>query len=365
VTPTPFADRLARLRAAIADRGVDGVLVGYPANVRYLSGFTGSSGWLLITQDAARLVSDFRFRLQAADEAPDFEFVEIKRTDEDLPAALAALGCAAVGFEAEHLTVQTHQRLAARLPDLRLEATTDLVESLRMIKDESELALLERAATLTDAALRHGLALLAPGIAERELAAEIEGFIRRAGGEVSFDRTGDVTIVAAGPRGALPHARPTDHAVKSGEAVVFDLGAKVGGYTADLTRTVVVGEASQRQREIYALCLEAQQAGLEAVRPGAVAQEVDAAARGVIERAGLGDLFGHGLGHGVGLEVHEAPRLARGETRVLEPGMVVTVEPGVYLPGEFGVRIEDTVAVTPQGRRALTRSAKPEKIPAL
>jgi len=354
----PFADRLARLRAAIADRGAQGLLVSNLVNVRYLSGFSGSSGWLLIAQDAARLVSDFRYRLQAAEEAPGFEFVEIKRADEDLPGAIAALGCEAVGFEAAHVTVDTHRRLSERLPGVRLEPTTDLVESLRITKDEGELALLARAAQLTDAAMKHALSLLAPGVGERALAVEIEAFILRAGGEVAFG-----PIVAAGARGALPHARPTEHAIQRGEAVILDLGASVDGYAVDLTRTVVVGAGSARQREVYALCLAAQQAGLEALRPGAAAEAVDAAARGVIEQAGLGECFGHGLGHGVGLEIHEAPRLARRESRALEAGMVVTVEPGIYLPGEFGVRIEDTAVVTPQGRRLLTQSPKTQEIP--
>jgi Xaa-Pro aminopeptidase len=347
------ADRLTDL---LPGAGVDALLVTNLVNLRYLTGYTGSSGVALIGPEVRAFVTDFRYVEQAAEEV-DSSFDRRRAARELLEAVDDALpaGELRLGFEEAHLSVSEHARLRERLPDrVELVGLDGLVEQLRAIKSPEEVAAMRVASEVADVAFEHLTSERFIGRTERELALVLEYEMRRRGAQrASFE-----PIVATGPHGALPHARPRDTEVRKGELVVIDWGAQVDGYCSDCTRTVAAGPADGRGAEIYELVLEAQIAGVQAVTAGAVARDVDAVARGVVEAGGHGQRFGHGLGHGVGLEVHERPRVAQRSDAVLEAGNVVTVEPGVYLPGELGVRIEDLVAVTDGGCEILTPLSK-------
>jgi Xaa-Pro aminopeptidase len=348
--------RADRLTDKLAGAEVDAVLITDLVNVRYLTGYTGSNGLALIGPDTRAFVTDFRYVEQAAEEV-DPGFDRLKASVDLLEAIKDALptGEVRLGFEAAHVSVREHERLRGLVPDrVELVGVTGLVEELRAVKDSAELAAIRAAAALADDAYGQLIAGRLVGRTERELALELEFDLRRRGAEQpSFS-----PIVAAGPHGALPHASPRAVEVRHGDLVVIDWGAQLDGYCSDCTRTVAAGHAGDHAREIYQLVLDAQLAGLDAVKPGAGGRDVDGVARDRIEAAGHGENFGHGLGHGVGLDVHEAPRLSQRSDSVLEAGNVVTVEPGVYLPGEFGVRIEDLVLVTDDGREILTGISK-------
>jgi len=362
----PIAERVARVADAAAAAGVDALLVSAPVNVRYVTGFTGSSGLALISaqrDDGARtgghrFITDFRYATQASQEVAEAFDREVV-ADKPLDAVAACLGSAGgrLGFEETGLTVGAHRRLGERLSDgWRLVACEGIVEGLRAVKDAGELERIRAAAALADEALSSLLGEGIVGRSERDVATELELRMRKLGAEgASFE-----PIVAAGPHGALPHATPRDQLIGGDVLVTIDWGAKLEGYCSDCTRTFATGaEISRRAREVYALVREAQELGLQAVRAGKTGREVDAVARAVIEQAGHGEHFGHGLGHGVGLDVHEAPRLSRTAGELpLRPGNVVTIEPGVYLPGELGVRIEDLVIVTEDGGEAVTSIPK-------
>ena len=350
------AARIARIQEGLPAEGIDAAYVASLPNVRYLCGFTGSNGCLVIGRSGARFLTDGRYREQAAEQVQGAE-VDVYGLPDDLERglgrALSDFGAHNVGFESAHLTVAMLERLRGAT-GFEFVPTSQLVERLRMVKEPGELDRIREAARLADEGLAHVLERVAEGVTERELALDLEFFMRRAGAEdVSFD-----PIVAAADRSALPHARPTERQVEKGRYLLFDLGAIHDGYCSDMTRTVVVGEADDRHREIYHLVARAQQAGLDAVAPGRPAAEVDRAARSVIEEAGLGDAFGHGLGHGVGVEIHEAPTIRSTSRDVLEAGQVITIEPGVYIPGWGGVRIEDLLVVTADGAEVLSRSSK-------
>jgi Xaa-Pro aminopeptidase len=349
----PRADRLTE---KLPGAGVDAVLITDLVNVRYLTGYTGSNGLALIGAGIRAFVTDFRYVEQAAEEV-DSSFDRLRATVDLLEAIKDALGPGELrlGFESAHVSVREHGRLRELLPDrVELIGTHGLVEELRAVKEDGEVAAIRAATALADAAFERLIAGGLVGRTERELAVELEFDMRRRGAErPSFE-----PIVAAGPHGALPHASPREVEVRRGELVVIDWGAQLDGYCSDCTRTVAAGASTERGAEIYQLVLEAQLAGLDAVAPGAGGRDVDAVARKRIEAAGHAEHFGHGLGHGVGLDIHEAPRLAQRSEAVLEPGNVVTVEPGVYLPGELGVRIEDLVVVTDSGCDVLTSLSK-------
>lgn len=327
-------------------------------NVRYLSGFSGSNGALLIFADEreAVLATDGRYRTQAGKQAPDLEVVIERALGRHLSRRAADDGVRRLGFESHVVTVDGLDALTAALEDTctELVRAAGTVEALREVKDAGELALLRLAceagdAALTDLVRRGGLRL---GRTEREVARELEGLMLDHGADaVSFE-----TIVAAGPNSAVPHHRPTDAVLATGDFVKIDFGALVAGYHSDMTRTFVLGKAADWQLEIYQLVSQAQKAGREALQPGAELREVDAAARQLITDAGFGENFGHGLGHGVGLQIHEAPGIGATSAGTLLPGSVVTVEPGVYLPGRGGVRIEDTLVV-PTGKPETSRTA--------
>ncbi|HYM68494.1 MAG TPA: Xaa-Pro peptidase family protein [bacterium] len=347
-------DHLERARHYLAGSGVDALLLVKAENRRYVTGFTGSAGIALVAGGAALLAVDFRYYEQAAAQATACEIV---RGGADLPGALATAARAhelrRIGFEAEFMPYAQVERLREKLSPSELVPLGD-VDRVRWVKDDGEVAAIERAAEISDAGFAHMLTVLRPGMTERSAAVEFETFMRRAGAErLSFD-----LVFASGPRSALPHGRATDRVLEAGDLVTLDFGPVCDGYTSDCTRTVVLGRPDDRQREVYALVLEAQRQAIVAVRGGASSRTVDAVGRGVIEAAGYGEAFGHGLGHGIGLEIHEGPSLSPRMDVPLEPGMVWTIEPGVYLPGWGGVRIEDDVVVTAEGCRVLTHAPK-------
>lgn len=340
--------RADRLVALLDEREVDALLVTNLVNVRWLTGYTGSNGVALVgVHDLRCFVTDFRYVTQAREQVSGFE----QRVGENdlLDEAVAALpdGDLRLGVEDQHMAVRTFDRLREALPaSVELVPAGGGVEQLRAVKDDEEVARVRAAAELADAALQATIAGGLAGRSERDVALALEAEMRRLGAErPSFD-----TIVAHGPHGALPHAVPRDVEIAPGTLVTIDWGAQLDGYCSDCTRTFAAAAApSAAAREVYELVLRAQLAGLDAVAPGVSGRDADAAARAVIEEAGHGEHFGHGLGHGVGLEIHEAPRLSKTSGATLEAGQVVTVEPGVYLPGQLGVRIEDLVLVTGDG----------------
>lgn len=327
-----------RLELATVERGLDRMLVTDLTNVRYLTGFTGTNGACVCGPGARLFFTDFRYTERAAAEVEGWETVTVAS---DWLAGIAARLSGRVGFEDDHLAVRNLEKLKEKLSaGVEMVAAGGSVERLRRVKDAVELAAIEEASKLADEVWRWALERGLAGRSEREVARAAEARIRELGGDPSFP-----AIVAAGPNGALPHAEPGERPIGDGELVVFDMGAKLDGYCSDGTRTYATGEPGEEARAVYRVVLDAQLAALEAIRPGARGDEVDAAARRVIDAAGHGERFGHGLGHGVGLEVHEGPRLSVRSDDVLESGEVVTVEPGVYLPGRLGVRIEDLVVV--------------------
>jgi Xaa-Pro aminopeptidase len=351
--------RAARLRPLFDDAGIDALLVTNLANVRYLTGFTGSAGVVLVTPDALVFTSDGRYRTQAGEQldAAGVEArVEIGATVAEQRAAVArALDAGArVGLEAATVTWSQQRELATSLDDHELVPTEGLVERLRCVKEPGEVARIRAACAIADDALAALLPRLADGPTERDFALDLELEMRRRGASGnSFD-----PIVASGPNGAKPHARPSARRVERGELVVIDFGCIVDGYCSDMTRTVSVGDPGPDARHVWDVVRASQAAGRDAVAEGVECSAVDRACREVIVEAGWGDAFVHGTGHGVGLEIHEAPRVAATARGSLEAGSVVTVEPGVYLPGVGGVRIEDTVVVTPDGADPLTEFPK-------
>ncbi|HYH54425.1 MAG TPA: Xaa-Pro peptidase family protein [Solirubrobacterales bacterium] len=340
-----------RLEALLAERELDRMLVTDLTNIRYLTGFTGTNGACVCGPGVRLFLTDFRYTERAAAEVEGWEAITISA---DWLGGIAERLQGKVGFEDDQMSVRLLGKLQEKLAgETTMVAAGGTVEQLRRVKDTEELARIAEASKLADEvwswSLERGLA----GRSEREVALAAEARIRELGGDPSFP-----AIVAAGPNGAQPHAEPGAREIGRGELVVFDMGAQLDGYCSDGTRTLATGEPNPEARAVYETVLQAQQAALEAIRAGVRGEDVDGAARKVIDGAGHGDRFGHGLGHGVGLEVHEAPRLSFRSDDVLAPGEVVTVEPGIYLPGEFGVRIEDLVVVTDEGLRNLSTLPK-------
>ncbi|MFN8053262.1 MAG: Xaa-Pro peptidase family protein [Acidimicrobiales bacterium] len=351
------AGRLDRLRAVLAESPADALVVTNLTNVRYLTGFTGSAGILAVTAGAATLITDGRYADQApaqvaAAGAP--VTVEVGTVDQDRILAASVGAASHVGLEAQAVVWAAQRRYAELFSGRELVPTTDLVEQLRIRKDAGELDRMTRAAAIADAALAEVRPMLDERPTEREFGLALDTAIRRLGATGnSFE-----TIVASGPNGALPHARPTDRTIVEGDLVVLDFGAVVDGYCSDMTRTVAVGELTEFQHRMVEGVATAQRAGVDAVAAGVNCKVVDEACRDVLEELGWGERFTHGTGHGVGLDIHEAPRVSSVSDATLEPGFVVTVEPGVYIAPHGGVRIEDTVVVTETGCTVLTRSPK-------
>lgn len=350
------AERLTKLRSVMEAEGLEALLITNPVNRRYISGFTGTSAYIVVTADSALLFTDFRYMTQANEQAPSFKVIEhgVKALA-SIGEALREAGIRKLGFEQNDVSYGSFLMYGQDLGDaIALIPTGGLVERLRRIKDERELAVLRQAVAVSDAAFEHMLTFLKPGLPELEVALELETFMRKQGAKgSSFD-----TIVASGERSALPHGVASERRIGSNEFVKMDYGALYQGYCSDITRTVVMGEPTPKHREIYDIVLEANLAAIAGLRAGMTGREGDALARSVIEKYGYGDKFGHGTGHAVGMDIHESPRLSKTEDAVLEPGMVVTVEPGIYLPGFGGVRIEDMVVVTETGCEVITRSTK-------
>jgi Xaa-Pro aminopeptidase len=354
-----FPARQKKLREHLATIRLDALLISHLPNIRYLCGFTGSAGLLLVEEAGSVFFTDVRYDTQAHDEVKGAKVVIARK------AVVTALGewltrrkrgrGRTIGIEAEHFTLAEKKRLAEVLPSgVRVKATTSVVERDRMVKDGDELDRIRAAVALGAKLFDRALEVLRPGVKETDVAGEMEFAARRGGAEeMSFP-----TIIASGARSALPHGRASDKAIAPGGFVVCDFGVILSGYCSDQTRTVWVGTVSEDARRAYQAVKEAQEAAIDAVRPGVAVVEVDAAARKVLRKAGLGRYFTHSTGHGVGLEIHEAPRVANGQKEILQPGMVITIEPGVYFPGKWGVRIEDMVAVTAGGCEVLTPTSK-------
>ena len=350
--------RLGKLRALIAEKELDALLISQQENLRYLSGFTGS-GWLLLSERKAVLVLDFLYVEQAKGESPGFEIVQIKQDLHDwLPGLVSDSGWHKLGFESNFVSYEAYRKLSetvkAKQMNVELAATTGIVEQLRSIKEPQELVFMNEAAELGDAAFEQAKATIRPGMTEREAAWQIERILRHKGSEtMPFD-----IIVASGPNSALPHARPTDRRICSGEPVIIDMGARVGGYCSDLSRTLFFGRPDETFQKVYDTVLRAQTTALEGIKSGMAASQADRLARSVIEEAGYGSAFGHGLGHGVGLAVHEFPRLGLTSADWLAEGMVFTIEPGIYLAEQGGVRIEDMAVLETDKVRVITRASK-------
>ena len=358
-----FSERLKRFRQILSEQRLDSFLVAVPENRYYLSGYTAedlnlteSSGYLLLTQASGYLLTDPRYEEAAKAEAPDFELVIYTQgLPQALPDLLSELKTERLGVESHFLTCkrcrEVEESLGKARPSAEMVQTDDLIERLRVIKDEVEIEEILKSVRLTEKALQAAWNFLAPGRTEKEIAWVIEKTIREGGGQaVSFP-----PIAAGGPNAALPHAVPTDRRVGRGESVVLDLGSKLDGYCSDMTRTWILGEPAPGLAEIYKIVREAQLAAQSVMRAGIDSVEVDSAARDLIRNAGYGDKFGHGLGHGVGLAVHEKPGLRKVDPVPLEANMVITVEPGIYLPGFGGVRLENMVRITNTGCELMTR----------
>ena len=356
-----FLGRQKKLWEHLATTRFDALLVSHLPNIRYLCGFTGSAGLLLVTESGSVFFTDVRYDAQGHEEVKGARVVIARK------ALLSAVGewignlrqrkskGWALGIEAEHLTVAETKRLGDLLPSrVRLRNALAMVERARMVKDEDELELIRAAVRLGATLFERALEVLRPGVKETDVAAEMEYAARRAGAEeMSFP-----TIIASGARSALPHGRASGRAIAPGGFVVCDFGVILAGYCSDQTRTVWVGAPTKDAQAVYDAVKEAQLVAIAAVRPGISVGEVDAAGRKILRKAGLGRYFTHSTGHGVGLEIHEAPRVAAGQKEALKPGMVITIEPGVYFPGKWGVRIEDMVAVTEGGCEVLTPTSK-------
>ena len=363
-----YPRRIGALRRRLTRAGVTGLLVTHLPDIRYLSGFTGSSAALAVTRRAARLFTDGRYTTQAAEETIAGVKVEIVSGSASVAAIqwlAVQLGEAGitgqalqVGFDSAHTTVAELERwreaLPAKLRRKLLTPTPSLVEPLRHLKDEDEIAIMREAAALGDALFSHILTVIRPGIPEAAIAAELEYQARLLGAEgMSFE-----SIVASGPRSALPHGRASQTPLPRRGFITLDFGVILKGYCSDMTRTVCLGKPTTRERETYDLVLAAQQSAVAAVRAGVECGTVDEAARGILRQAGIAEAFSHSTGHGVGIEIHEGPRIAAQQKEKLAPGMVITIEPGVYFAGDFGLRIEDMVAVTRTGGEVLTHSPK-------
>lgn len=351
------ARRRQRLARTLKEENLDALMISNPVSVTYLTGFSGDSSYLILERRQTILVSDARFTVQIAEECPKLD-THIRPPSQNIHQAVAEvidkLAIRTVGFESSHLTVGDLETLADLLPAVSWAGDCNRVETLRAVKDPSEVAQIREAIAIAERAYRMFLAMLRPEDTEKELADNLEHYVRRAGGRcASFP-----SIVAVGERAALPHAPPTAKTVGEAGLLLVDWGASGRFYKSDLTRVLATRKISPKLTKVYEMVSRAQAQAIRAIRPGVKGHDVDAEARNVIADAGFGPFFGHGLGHGLGLEVHEAPAVRQNSQTVLEAGMVVTIEPGIYLPGWGGVRIEDDVLVTPDGGEVLTSVAK-------
>ncbi|MGJ7921332.1 M24 family metallopeptidase [Neobacillus sp. LXY-4] len=347
-------EKLQKLRSQFEQLGIDGLFITSPYNRRYMTNFTGTSGSVLITGEQALFITDFRYVEQAAKQCEGYTIVKHGSSMlEEISCQSEKLGITKLGFEQDFLSYSTYSSYKDAVK-AELVPISGIVEKLRLIKNDSEIKILKEAADIADAAFKHILDFIRPGLTELEVANELEFFMRNSGAtSSSFD-----TIVASGYRSALPHGVASDKVIEKGEFITLDYGAYYKGYVSDITRTVSVGQPDPKLKEIYEVVLEAQLRGVDGIKPGMSGKEADALTRDYITEKGFGEYFGHSTGHGIGLEVHEGPALSVRSDIILEPGMVVTVEPGIYIPGLGGVRIEDDTLITKDHNELLTHSTK-------
>jgi Xaa-Pro aminopeptidase len=350
--PAHLARRIKAIRRKIRAAELDALLVTRPIDIRYLTGFSGHDSWLLVSARHAIVISDFRYREQLEADCPFVNaIIRSGPMSEALRVVVGDHKLHHIGFQHDHLTTAIHKTLADKIGARRLKGVGGWLNELRAVKDETELRLIRRAINIQQRAFERLRDQIEPDMTEQDLVARLEYIMRSLGGEgPAFD-----TIVAIGPNSSRPHAVPGRRRVRPGQPILIDFGTVTGGYHSDLTRVLFLRNIRRKIEEIYPIVLEAQQAAIAAVRPGVKLAHVDSVARKIIERAGYGPQFGHSLGHGIGLEIHEQPTLSTRSEGMLKPGHVVTVEPGIYLPGVGGIRIEDDVLVTPKGHRILSR----------
>ncbi|MCL0101995.1 aminopeptidase P family protein [Dehalococcoidia bacterium] len=360
-------ERVAHLRQRLDNEGIDALLISAPENRRYVSGFTGSAGYLVVSQERALLATDFRYWEQAERQSSDFELIKLTQGDLGswLTPIIKEIQAHKLGFEAHEVSFALHDLLKRALRKLppkhrpRLEPTFDLIEALRVTKEPSELSSITRAIEIADYAFESVTENLEPGTTEREIAWRLEKSMREQGAEsTSFD-----TIVASGSNAALPHHRPSDKPIGIGEPVIIDMGARLSGYCSDISRTFCFGPANDQFKRVYDIVLTAQETAISSIQSGMSGHDGDKLARDVIEKAGYGNEFGHGTGHGVGLLIHENPRVSRNAPNELTDGTIFTIEPGVYIPGWGGVRIEDIVVLENGRSRDITKAHKRESLP--
>lgn len=347
--------RIAALRAELKKKKIDAFLTVHLPNIRYLTGFSGSNALVYVTPERTLFLTDFRYKDQIAGEVTADEKIVGQGPLIAVAAKKRLFGrSGTIGYEKKHLSIGQFEEFTGAIGAKKLAATEDIVEDLRGVKDNAETALIAKAVDITDTVFQKILGVIKPGVRESDVSAEISYLHKKLGAEKdAFD-----TIVASGVRGALPHGAASGKKIQAGEFVTLDFGCVVNGYHSDMTRTVCIGRLSAEMKAVYGIVFDAQRKGTDAVADGAAANEVDAAARGFIAKKGYGKYFGHSLGHGVGLEIHEQLRLASSNKKRLKSGQVVTVEPGIYLPGKFGVRIEDMTVVRRNGCEILTASPK-------
>ncbi|SDQ51131.1 M24 family metallopeptidase [Virgibacillus salinus] len=347
-------EKLNRLRKALQENNLDAILITSPINRRYMTGFTGTAGAVIVSKDETRFITDFRYIEQANEEAAGYTVIEHKKLiHQEISNQLNQLNVKRIGFEKDHVTYNTYEIYKKEF-EVELVPVSGLIEELRLIKTDEELTILKQAAKIADDAYEHIQSYIKPGVKEIDISNELEFFMRNQGAtSSSFD-----IIVASGYRAALPHGVASEKKIESGELVTLDYGALFNGYCSDTTRTVAVGEINDELKSIYNTVLEAQLLGVEGVKPGMTGKEADALTRDYIKEKGYGEYFGHSTGHGLGMEVHEGPGLSFRSDKKLEPGMVVTVEPGIYVPNVGGCRIEDDIVLTEKGNERLTHSSK-------
>jgi Xaa-Pro aminopeptidase len=351
-----YKTRIKKITEKLFENNIDGFVVNKPENQYYISGFSGE-GLIIITGRKNYIITDSRYTEQAKNEAQGFEIIERQKGTSPFLMSfhiIKDLGLKIIGFESHSLTVKEYDELVETYKNITLIKTDGFIEQLRTVKDSYEINLIKSAQKITDKAFEYILGLIKPGVSELDLVAELEFFMKKNGSKSKAFPT----ILVSGPRTSLPHGSPSERILQSGDFVTIDFGARFSGYCSDMTRTVVIGKPSERQLSIYNTVLNAQIKAIEYIKPGIIGKDADSVARKIISKQGFGDYFGHGLGHGVGLEIHEAPSLSpKGESHLL-PGMIVTVEPGIYIEKYGGVRIEDMVVITKNGFENLTNSEK-------
>lgn len=351
-------NRIERLREKLKAEKLDGIILLNDSNIRYMSDYTGSDAYAIITEQSNTFITDSRYTEQAEAECKLFEVIQwgkallgLQETIQDI---CTKKGIKKMAFERQHVTFEMYEKLIKALPEVELIPTSGLVEDLRSIKEVEEVACIRKAAQFADEAFTEILKYIRPGVSEKDVERELQYLIKKQGA----DDVGFSSIVASGKRSSLPHAIPSDKKIEYGDFVTLDFGAMYKGYRSDMTRTIIVGAVDDKQKEIYEIVKAAQAAASKSIKAGIPCKVADASARDYITNAGYGDYFGHGLGHGVGLDIHEEPYLSHSSEKILEVGNVVTVEPGVYLPNWGGVRIEDTVVVGENGIEVVTNSSK-------